>query len=263
MTNRAPEDPARLVERARRLGLFGVVQRFAEYASAPWLPGLLDCEEEERRRRGVERRIRDAKLGRFKPMADFDWSWPRRIDREQIEDFFTLEFVKSATNVIVVGPNGVGKTMLVQNLVHQAALAGHSARFVTASELLNGLAAEKNSTSLSRRLAAACRPQVLAIDEVGYLSYDGEHADLLFEVVNRRHESKSTLLTTNRPFSEWGTVFPNASCVVALVDRLVHRAEVTSIDADSWRLKEAKEREAAAAARRAARKKASRTGRAK
>jgi DNA replication protein DnaC len=145
--------------------------------------------------------------------------------------------------------------MLTQNLVHQAALAGYPSRFVTASQLLNELAAEKSPSSLSRRLGAVARPQLLAIDEVGYLSYDSEHADLLFEVVSRRHESKSTILTTNRPFSEWGAVFPNASCVVALVDRLVHRAEVVPIEADSYRLKEAKEREAERTAKRADRRK--------
>ena len=254
----APEDAAGLKERAERLGLYGLVAHFTEYGAAPWLSVLLDREEEERRRRGVLRRIKDARLGRFKVLTDFDWSWPEKIDREQVEDLFDLEFVKTATNVVFVGPNGVGKTMLTQNLVYQAALAGHTARLVTASELLNNLAAQENASSLSRRLRAVCRPQVLAIDEVGYLSYDSDHADLLFEVINRRQETKSTIITTNRPFAEWGEVFPNASCVVALVDRLVHRAEVIPIQAESYRLKEAKEREATMAAKRAARRKSKR-----
>jgi len=250
-----PPEPGALKERAERLGLYGLVAHFEEYAAAPWLPDLLDREEEERRRRGVIRRIKDARVGRFKALADFDWSWPTKIDREQVEDLFSLEFVGTATNVVFVGPNGVGKTMLTQNLAYQAALSGHTARFITASELLNTLAAQENASSLSRRLRAVCRPQVLAIDEVGYLSYDSDHADLLFEVISRRQETKSTIITTNRPFAEWGEVFPNASCVVALVDRLVHRAEVIPIQAESYRLKEAKEREAAMAAKRAARRK--------
>lgn len=249
-------DPDGLRERAERLGLYGLVAHFPEYATAPWLPELLGREEEERRRRGVLRRIRDARIGRFKTLADFDWSWPTKIDREQVEELFGLEFLKTATNVVFVGPNGVGKTMLTQNLVYQAVLAGHTARFVTASELLNDLAAQENPSSLSRRLRAVCRPSVLAIDEVGYLSYDSDHADLLFEVISRRHEAKSTILTTNRPFAEWGEVFPNASCVVALVDRLIHRAEVIPIQAESYRLKEAKEREAQRAAKRANRRRA-------
>jgi DNA replication protein DnaC len=250
----APEDAAGLKERAERLGLYGLVTHFAEYGAAPWLRALLDREEEERRRRGVLRRIKDARLGRFKMLADFDWSWPEKIDREQVEELFGLEFVKTATNVVFVGPNGI-ETMLTQNLVYQAVLAGHTARFVTASELLNDLAAQENASSLSRRLRAVYRPQVLAIDEVGYLSYDSDHADLLFEVISRRQETKSTIITTNRPFAEWGEVFPNASCVVALVDRLIHRAEMIPIQAESYRLKEAKEREAAMAAKRAARRK--------
>lgn len=255
-----PPEPDALKERAQRLGLYGLVAHFKEYAAAPWLPDLLHREEEERRRRGVLRRIKDARVGRFKELADFDWSWPTKIDREQVEDLFCLEFVKTATNVVFVGPNGVGKTMLTQNLVYQAALSGHTARFITASELLNNLAAQENASSLSRRLRAVCRPLLLAIDEVGYLSYDSEHADLLFEVISRRQETKSTIITTNRPFAEWGEVFPNASCVVALVDRLIHRAEVIPIQAESYRLKEAKEREAAMAAKRAARRRGKGSG---
>jgi DNA replication protein DnaC len=248
-------DPDDLRKRAEKLGLYGLTTHFAEYAAAPWLPLLLDREEEERRQRGVLRRVRDARVGRFKPLADFDWSWPAKIDREQVEELFTLEFVGTKTNVVFVGPNGVGKTMLTQNLVYQAALAGHTARLVIASELLNDLAAQANASALARRLRAFCQPQVLAIDEVGYLSYGSHHADLLFEVISRRHETKSTIITTNRPFAEWGEVFPNASCVVALVDRLIHRAEVIPIQAESYRLKEAKEREAERAAKRASRRK--------
>ena len=245
-------DPLDLKARAERLGLHGLVSHFEEYGGADWLPVLLDREEEERRRRGTLRRVKEARLGRFKPMADFDWAWPKRIDREQVEDLFDLEFVKTATNVVLVGPNGVGKTMVTQNLVHQAAIAGYAARFATASELLNDLVAQESPTSLSRRLRTFCGPQILAIDEVGYLSYDTRHADLLFEVISRRHQVKSTIITTNRPFAEWGEVFPNASCVVALVDRLIHRAEVIEIGGESYRLKEAKEREAQRASRRAA-----------
>ena len=117
-------------------------------------------------------------------------------------------------------------------------------------ELLGELAALDSDSALRRRLRHYAAPDLLVIDEVGYLSYSNRHADLLFELISRRYETKSTLVTTNRPFAEWSEVFPNAACVVSLVDRLVHNAEVISIDGDSYRLKEAKERSAERAAKR-------------
>ena len=217
-----------------------------------WLPALLEREERERARRSLERRVRHAKLGRFKPLADFDWSWPKKIDRAQIEELFTLRFLEDASNVILVGPNGVGKTLIAQNLAHHAVLHGHTVRMLTAAELLSDLAAQESASALQRRLRRHLRPQLLLIDELGYLSYDHRHADLLFEVVSRRYTQKSIVITTNKPFSEWNEVFPHASCVVTLVDRLVHHAEIISIEADSYRLKEAQERQARGAAKRKA-----------
>ena len=119
--------------------------------------------------------------------------------------------------------------------------------------MLNELAQQDSPTALARRLHRYSQPQLLAIDEVGSLSYDTRHADLLFEVVSRRQQ-KSTVITTNLPFKEWNEVFPNASCVVALVDRLIHKAEVVEIEGDSYRLKEAKEREARRTSERASRR---------
>lgn len=243
--------------RAAKLGLHGLVANWGDHGQAPWVEKLLELEEAERSCRGLERRIRSARIGRFKLMADFDWNWPKKVDREQVEDLFNFDFLREGcgTNVVLFGPNGTGKTTISQNLAHQAVLNGYSARFMTASELLNDLAAQESQSTLSRRLARASRPQLLVIDEVGYLSYDSRHADLLFEVINRRGRlERSTVITTNKPFDEWGTVFPNASSVVALVDRLVHKSEVVTIDGDSYRLKEAKERESQKAAERAARR---------
>lgn len=249
--------------RAQRLGLNGILAHWDENVDAPWLPTLLEHEESERSRRSMIRRIRDAHIGRFKSIADFDWSWPAKIDRDQIDDLLALDFIRKASNVLIIGPNGVGKTMLGQNLAHQAVLNGFTARFTSASELLNDLVAQESQASLLRRLQRATRPQLLVIDEVGYLSYDSRHADLLFEVISRRHQTRSTIVTTNRPFSEWNEVFPNASCVVALVDRLMHHADVIEIQGESYRLKESREREARREAqrdeRRAARRASVRT----
>ena len=233
--------------RLRRLNLFGLLAGWDEIGAAAWLIEVVEREEQERRRRSLERRLRRARIGRFKPLADFDWSWPKKIDRAQVEDLFTLRFIGEAANVIFVGPNSAGKTMLAQNLAHQALLAGHTVRWVAASELLNELAAQDGASALQRRLARYTRPRLLVIDELGYLSYDHRHADLLFEVISRRYGQVSTVITTNKPFAEWNQVFPNATCVVTLVDRLVHNAEIVPIEADSFRLKEAKERSASRA----------------
>ena len=257
----APSEDLR--ERASQLGLHGVIAHWTEYAKASWLAGLIEREEAARGRRGLDRRIKAARIGRFKLLADFDWKWPKQLDRSLVEELLTLDFLVPdketgvCSNVVFMGPNGVGKTTLAQNVAHRAVLEGHTVRFATASELLNELVSQESASSLARRIQRFCKPQLLVVDEVGYLSYDSRHADLLFEVVSRRSQ-KSTIITTNRPFAEWGEVFPNASSVVALVDRLMHRAEVVEIVADSYRAKEAKEREARRAAERAVRRRSKR-----
>ena len=220
-------DPLR--ERARNLGLYGIIDQWDRFRDEPWLATIIECEQEERARRGLERRLRTAKIGPFKPMADFDWDWPTNIDRTAIDELLELGFVAENSNVVLVGPNGVGKSMIAQNLAHRAVMNGHTALLTTASDLLNDLAAQDTSIAFRRRLQRYIRPQVLAIDEIGYLSYDNRHADLLFEVVTRRYEQKTTIITTNKVFKEWGEVFPNAACVVTLVDRLVHHAEIIAI----------------------------------
>lgn len=233
-----------LYGRAQKLGLYGLINDWHAVAGEPWLEALLSREEAGRHQRSLERRIQNSKIGRFKPMADFDYAWPTQIDREQIDDLFSLCWLDEATNVILVGPNGIGKSMMAQNLAYQAVMRGATALFLTASEMLNDLAAQEGTSSLQRRLRRYCAPALLAVDELGYLSYDNRHADLLFEVVTRRYGRKSTLITTNKPFAEWNEVFPSATCVVTLVDRLIHHAEIVHIEGESYRLKEAKEQAA-------------------
>ena len=232
-----------LQQRASAIGLNGLLLHWHEIDPAI-AEQFVGWEEAERTRRSQERRLRDAKLGRFKPIADFDWGWPRQCDRAAIEALLQLDFLADASNPILIGPNGVGKSTLARNIAHQAVRAGHSVLFTTAAAMLGDLAAQDSDRALKLRLSHYLRPALLAIDEVGYLSYSNRHADLLFEIVSRRYEQKSTLITTNRKFAEWNEVFPNAPCVVSLVDRLVHHAEIIAIDADSYRLKEANERSA-------------------
>lgn len=228
--------------RAQALRLHGVLAHWQEATKAGWIPALLDWEEQERSRRSLERRLTEAHIGRFKPLCDFDWSWPKRCDRAAVEELISLDFLKQTTNVVLIGPNGVGKSMLARNIAHQALIRGHTVLFATAGHLLGELAAIDSDSALRRRLRHYAAPDLLAIDEVGYLSYSNRHADLLFELISRRYEQKSTLVTSNRPFAEWKEVFPNAACVVSLVDRLVHNAEIIPIEGDSYRLKEARER---------------------
>jgi DNA replication protein DnaC len=245
MTVESPADKD-LRERAHRLGLHGLLANWNDVISADWLAPLLAYEEAERTRRSLERRIKDARLGRFKLLADFDWKWPKKIDKNAVDELFKLTFFEEGANAVLLGPNGVGKTMLLKNLAHHCVMRGYAVRFTTASAMLNELAAHDSSTALNRRLRHYTSPQLLCVDEVGYLSYDSRYADLLFEVVTRRYEAlKPVVLTTNKPFSEWPDVFPHAACVVTLVDRLIHRCEVIHIDGQSYRAKEAKERAAA------------------
>lgn len=231
-----------LRERARALHLHGLLAHWHE--AIDWAASLIAWEEEERGRRSLERRIQASRIGRFKPLCDFEWDWPTAVDRSTFEGLMTLDFLKDATNVVFVGGNGLGKSTLARNLAYQALIHGHTVLFTTAGQMLGDLAALDSDTLLRRRLRHYVAPDVLLIDEIGYLSYSNRHADLLFELISRRYEQKSTLVTTNLAFRDWPQVFPNAACVVSLVDRLMHRAEVVSIEGESYRAREAAARAA-------------------
>lgn len=142
-----------LRSRAAALHLNGVVAHWPEVATSDWVPKLLEWEEEERTRRSLERRMKDARIGRFKSLADFDWAWPVRCDRGAIEGLMQLEFIAEAANVVLVGPNGVGKSTLVKNVAHQALIRGHTVRFTTAGELLGDLAAAGQRYGVAPALA--------------------------------------------------------------------------------------------------------------
>jgi DNA replication protein DnaC len=200
---------------------------------------LVERETQHRTQRSLERRLARSRIGRFKPMADYEWDWPKRIDRDAIEAALRLEFLDGARNIVLVAPQGLGKTMIARNIAHQAVLAGHSVLFVTAAQLLLDLAAQDSARTLERRFRHYCRPTLLCLDEIGYLSYDARNADLLFQIISRRYENKSVVMTTNLAFSDWPTIFPNATCATALIDRTVHHADVIAIEGESFRRREA------------------------
>ncbi len=212
---------------------------------------VVTLEDKDRAQRGLQRRIKRSRLERFKPMADFDWNWPTKIDRPLVESVIRLDFISEPRNVVLAAAQGLGKTMIAQNIAHNAVLAGHGVLFISAADLLLDLGAQESTRALERRLKHYAKVGLLILDEIGFLAFDNRNADLLFQVVSRRYEKKSTVLTTNLAFRDWPTIFPNATCATALIDRVVHHADVVAIEGESYRAREA---DAQAKARRARRK---------
>ena len=226
--------------RAKALKLHGLLAHWTEVADAGWVEALIDWEEQERGRRSLERRLGSAHIGRFKPACDFDWTWPKRCDRAAFEALMALDFLKDATNVIVVGPNGVGKSTIARNIAHHALIHGHTVLFTSAGQLLGDLAALDSDSTLRRRLRHYAGPDLLAVDEVGYLGLDTQQASLLFQVICVRYEKQySTIITSNKAFAEWGQVFAGDPIMAsAALDRLLHRSVLLKFRGRSYRLKE-------------------------
>ena len=239
-------DIEQLKQQAVDLKLYGLQAHWHEVPEThyPWLETWLNWEQAECKQRSLDRRLAGARLGRFKSLNEFDWQWPDKIDQPAIHRLMQLDFLTTANNIILLGSNGVGKSTIAQNLAYAAVMQGYTVLFTSAANMLNDLAAQDGDNALRRRLKHYAKPAFLLIDEVGYLSYSNRHADLLFEIINQRYEQRSTLVTANRPFGEWNEVFPNAACVVSLIDRLVHHSEMIAIEGKSYRMKEAQEQAA-------------------
>jgi DNA replication protein DnaC len=235
-----------ILELAKTLRLHAIQAHWHEIAKSDeqkaLIRNLLLWENQERERRRLDACVRKNGIKAVSPMSGFDWTWPTKINREQIEDLFNLSFLTEHVNVVMIGSAGLGKTMIAQNLVDLASRKGHSALFVESSHLMGELVAETTRRGLESALAKYTKPKLLAIDELGYLAYDTRFADLLFQLIHRRTKNSSTIITTNRAFGEWREVFPNAASVTALIDRIIERCEVIQIEGESFRQKRFQER---------------------
>lgn len=199
---------------------------------------LVALARRERDQRNLAARTKAATLGTFKPLDLFDYNHPRTFPRDTLEQLLALDFIAKGHNVLLRGPSGVGKTMLAQNLGLLALQHGYTVRFATLSAALADLLKQESLPALERRLRKYTAPSLLILDEVGYLPCSRQAADLLYNIITRRHEQRSLILTTNLPFKQWNTIFPGAACVAALIDRFVQHCHILDIDGDSWRQKQ-------------------------
>ena len=242
------EHDQRLQEQLQLMRLHYLQEHYAALAAdaaqknwthVDYLARLIDGETQVREQRGVQRRIAAARFPTIKLLEDFQWTWPKKINRVQIQNLFRLAFVPDKANVIFLGGVGLGKSHLASALGHAACLAGHSVRFTTAVDIINTLTAAQINHRLKIELKKFLAPAVLVIDEVGYLPIDKTGADLLFQVISQRYERGPIVLTTNQPYKSWPKLFNNdATLASAVLDRLLHHAETVVIEGKSYRMKD-------------------------
>lgn len=207
-----------------------------------YLRQLIDGEYLQRRQKSIQRRIQAARFPVLKTLDQFLWDWPRKINRLQVQNLFRLEFIAQKANVIFLGPTGLGKSHLATALGYAACLEGHSVLFAGAINVVNDLTAAQQAGNLKQAIKKYLRPQLLICDELGYLAVDQRGADLLFQVISQRYERGSIILTTNKPFKQWGSIFANDSTIAsAVLDRLLHHAEAILITGRSYRMKDQNE----------------------
>jgi DNA replication protein DnaC len=204
-----------------------------------YLAELAGTEVNLRRDRSIQCRIKQARFPVLKTLDNFDWNWPKKINRLQVQDLFRLSFMETKSNVIFLGGVGLGKTHLSIALAYQACLKGHSVLFASAIDIINTLSASQNAGRLKSDMKKYIKPAILFIDELGYLPVDRKGADMLFQVISQRYERGSIILTTNKQFKKWPEIFSNDSTLTsAVLDRLLHHAETVVIEGKSYRMKD-------------------------
>jgi len=238
----------RLVEQLAVLKLVSVQEHYAplatEAAQKQWthvdyLARLMDAEALRRQELSIQRRLATARFPCVKTLDQFDWTWPKKINRTQVQNLFRLAFLPDHTNVIFMGGVGLGKSHLACALGHAACFAGHTVLFTTAVDIINTLTAAQAACRLKPELRRLLAPRILCIDEVGYLPIDKTGADLLFQVISQRYEQGSIILTTNQPYKHWPKIFNNDSTLTsAVLDRLLHHAETVIVEGKSYRMKD-------------------------
>ena len=238
----------RLTEQLATLKLLAVQEHYAplatEAAQKQWthvdyLARLIDGEAQRRQELSIQRRIAGARFPCLKTLDQFDWNWPKKINRTQVQNLFRLAFLPTHTNVIFMGGVGLGKSHLASALGYTACLAGHAVLFTTAVDIINTLTAAQAAYRLKAELKRLLAPRILCIDEVGYLPIDKTGADLLFQVISQRYEKGAIVLTTNQPYKHWPKIFNNDSTLTsAVLDRLLHHAETVVIEGKSYRMKD-------------------------
>jgi DNA replication protein DnaC len=203
------------------------------------LATLIGIEQTARQQRALERRIREARLPKRKTLAEYDFNFPKRIPKAAILRLFDCDFIQRHGCAVFIGPTGTGKSHLINALGYTACERGYSVRYTRVVEMINHLTTAQINGLLGKALKIYVRPSLLLLDELGYLPIDKRGADLLFQVVAARYESGSIVLTTNRPFREWGALFDvDNTLATALIDRLMHHGEAIVIQGDSYRMRD-------------------------
>lgn len=242
------KSPTSLLHQLDYLKLPFLKEQYAELAQqaaqqswthVDYLARLIDGQYQQRLQHTIQLRVKSARFPVLKTLDQFQWDWLKKINRLQVQNLFRLEFLAQKANVIFLGTVGLGKTHLATALGYAACLEGHSVLFATAIDVINHLSAAQKKSSLKTELKKYLRPRLLVLDELGYLPIDQHGADLLFQVISQRYERGSIVLTTNKPFKQWPSIFNNDSTITAAVlDRLLHHAETVVLEGISYRMKD-------------------------